>query len=85
MISESEKSRTTYIRDNPLLDAFKMQQLSELRVPNAERAAFYLDAAVAARGREGINAHMFYTLHVYKYNITEKGGGIIKITDIYEI
>lgn len=52
----------------------QLQQHSELRAPTAERAAFYLDAAVAGRQREG-DTHMLYTLHVYQYSVAGKGGG----------
>lgn len=64
-----------YLRDDPLFGTLQLQQHSELRAPTAERAAFYLDAAVAGRQREDGDAHMLYTLHVYQYSVAGKGGG----------
>ncbi|GIY32115.1 kinesin-like protein KIF26A [Caerostris extrusa] len=46
---------------------------SELRAPTAERAAFLLDAALAARtadsDEDAKNAHFLFTLHVYQYRV----------------
>lgn len=43
---------------------------------SAEKAAFYLDAALAARTREeGKDSHLLYTLHVYQYSVGGKGAG----------
>ncbi|GFT84865.1 kinesin-like protein KIF26B [Nephila pilipes] len=65
-----------YLRDDPVFGSQLMNQ-SELRAPTAERAAFLLDAAVAARTAEGDEdakkAHFLFTLHVYQYRV-EKGG-----------
>lgn len=76
-----------YLRDDPLLGAH-FQHHSELRVPSAEKAAFYLDAAVAARtrtsstpGEEARDSHLLYTLHVYQYSVDKSGkGGGMQIT-----
>ncbi|KAG8198478.1 hypothetical protein JTE90_022208 [Oedothorax gibbosus] len=65
-----------YLRDDPVFGSQLMNQ-SELRAPTAERAAFLLDAALAARTTENDedakNAHFLFTLHVYQYRV-EKGG-----------
>ncbi|KAL2733808.1 kinesin-like protein CG14535 isoform X5 [Vespula squamosa] len=71
---DSEQSPAVYLRDDPLFGTLQLQQHSELRAPTAERAAFYLDAAVAGRQREDGDAHMLYTLHVYQYSVAGKGG-----------
>ncbi|XP_051169853.1 kinesin-like protein GA13060 isoform X2 [Leptopilina boulardi] len=71
--NDSEQSPAVYLRDDPLFGTLQLQQHSELRAPTAERAAFYLDAAVAGRQREG-DTHMLYTLHVYQYSVAGKGG-----------
>lgn len=44
---------------------------------SAEKAAFYLDAALATRGarEEGKDSHLLYTLHVYQYSVGGKGAG----------
>nr|CAI5833124.1 unnamed protein product [Callosobruchus analis] len=54
----------------------------ELRVPTAEKAAHYLDAAV--EGRRPVassgphhdygDSHLLFTLHVYQYSVAGKGG-----------
>lgn len=75
LFSDSEQSPAVYLRDDPLFGSLQLQQHSELRAPTAERAAFYLDAAVAGRQREDGDAHMLYTLHVYQYSVAGKGGG----------
>ncbi|KYQ46807.1 hypothetical protein ALC60_14191, partial [Trachymyrmex zeteki] len=72
--NDSEQSPAVYLRDDPLFGTLQLQQHSELRAPTAERAAFYLDAAVAGRQREDADAHMLYTLHVYQYSVAGKGG-----------
>lgn len=75
LFPDSEQSPAVYLRDDPLFGSLQLQQHSELRAPTAERAAFYLDAAVAGRQREDGDAHMLYTLHVYQYSVAGKGGG----------
>ncbi|KAJ8676734.1 hypothetical protein QAD02_012521 [Eretmocerus hayati] len=71
---EPEQPSSAYLRDDPLFDTLQLQQHSELRAPTAERAAFYLDVASAARQREDGDTHMLYTLHVYQYSVAGKGG-----------
>ncbi|XP_037687630.1 kinesin-like protein KIF26A isoform X2 [Choloepus didactylus] len=61
----------------------QLQSQSELRAPTAEKAAFYLDAALAARstsqpGRGGDarhGSHLLFTLHVYQYRMEKCGRG----------
>ncbi|XP_065340900.1 kinesin-like protein CG14535 isoform X2 [Cloeon dipterum] len=79
--NDCEQSPGVYLRDDPLLGA-QLQHNSELRVPTAEKAAFYLDAAVAARtrvsnvpGEEPRDSHLLYTLHVYQYSVDKSGKG----------
>lgn len=80
-VLDSEQSPAVYLRDDPLFGTLQLQQHSELRAPTAERAAFYLDAAVAGRQREDGDAHMLYTLHVYQYSVAGKGGGKVPVND----
>lgn len=62
-----------YLRDDPLFGT-QLQNQSELRAPTAEKAAFYLDAALDVKGNENRDGHFLYTLHVYQY-VAGKGGG----------
>lgn len=48
---------------------------TELRAPTAERAALFLDAALAGRPQGGLEPAMIFTLHVYQYSLSRKGGG----------
>ncbi|XP_046664313.1 kinesin-like protein CG14535 isoform X2 [Homalodisca vitripennis] len=64
--NECEQSPGVYLRDDPL----QLQNYSELRVPTADKAAFYLDAALNSRGPQ---THFLYTLHVYQYSVATKG------------
>lgn len=66
-----------YLRDDPL---FVNPPHCELRVPTAEKAAHYLDAAVECRApfrdrEEARDSHLLFTLHVYQYSVAGKGGG----------
>lgn len=82
LIAESEESPGVYLRDDPLLGT-QLQNQSELRAPTAEKAAFYLDAALAARtdssSPDARFSHLLYTLHVYQYSVdrtpNRTGGG----------
>ncbi|XP_068751759.1 kinesin-like protein KIF26B isoform X2 [Montipora capricornis] len=63
---------------------------TELRVPTAEKAAYYLDAALASRtkplnGRmqgensdweEKMNSHMFFTVHIYQYRVEKNSRNV---------
>jgi len=48
----SVTSPGVYLRDDPVCGA-QLENQSELRAPTAERAAYFLDAAVAARTVSG--------------------------------
>ena len=73
------------LRLGPQLSAcvFQLQNQSELRAPTAEKAAFFLDAAIASRrgsqqdcDEEGHrNSHMLFTLHIYQYRMEKSGKG----------
>ncbi|XP_075387045.1 kinesin-like protein KIF26A [Tenrec ecaudatus] len=71
---QDTQSPGMYLREDPVCGA-QLQNQSELRAPTAERAAFYLDAALAARsfgrpacGEEArASSHLLFTLHVYQY------------------
>ncbi|XP_076361588.1 kinesin-like protein KIF26B [Tachypleus tridentatus] len=64
------------LQDDPIYGTYLSNQ-SEIRAPTAEKAAFLLDAALAARSKlemeeENRNSHFLFTLHVYQYRF-EKG------------
>lgn len=54
-----------------------------MRAPTAEKAAFFLDAAIASRysskpdydEEEHRNSHMLFTLHIYQYRMEKTGKG----------
>ncbi|KAM8780753.1 kinesin-like protein KIF26A isoform 2-T2 [Rhynchonycteris naso] len=79
---QDTQSPGVYLREDPVCGA-QLQNQSELRAPTAEKAAFYLDAALAARsaGRAGGpedargGSHMLFTLHVYQYRVEKCGRG----------
>ncbi|XP_036847595.2 kinesin-like protein KIF26A isoform X1 [Manis javanica] len=79
---QDAQSPGVYLREDPVCGA-QLQNQSELRVPTAEKAAFYLDAALAARStsRAGSSqdaqhsSHVFFTLHVYQYRMEKCGKG----------
>ncbi|XP_064230586.1 kinesin-like protein KIF26A [Aotus nancymaae] len=79
---QDAQSPGVYLREDPLCGA-QLQNQSELRAPTAEKAAFYLDAALAARStnRAGCDedtrgsSHMLFTLHVYQYRVEKCGRG----------
>lgn len=79
LIADSEQSPGVYLRDDPLLGG--QAPHCELRVPTAEKAAHYLDAAVEGRTatkEEVRDSHLLFTLHVYQYSMAGKGGGKLK-------
>lgn len=47
---------------------------TELRAPTAERAALFLDSALAARAANQSEPAILFTLHVYQYSLAGKGG-----------
>ncbi|EHH28205.1 hypothetical protein EGK_18589, partial [Macaca mulatta] len=77
---QDAQSPGVYLREDPVCGA-QLQNQSELRAPTAEKAAFYLDAALAARStsRAGCSedarrsSHMLFTLHVYQYRMEKCG------------
>nr|XP_020042771.1 kinesin-like protein KIF26A isoform X2 [Castor canadensis] len=79
---QDTQSPGVYLREDPVCGA-QLQNQSELRAPTAEKAALYLDAALAARStsRAGCgedtrhNSHMLFTLHVYQYRVEKCGQG----------
>ncbi|XP_029453918.1 kinesin-like protein KIF26A isoform X2 [Rhinatrema bivittatum] len=76
------QSPGVYLREDPICGT-QLQNQSELRAPTAERAAYFLDAAIAARStsrpecdeEERRNSHMLFTLHVYQYRMEKNGKG----------
>ncbi|CAG0897482.1 unnamed protein product [Darwinula stevensoni] len=73
---DSEQSPGVYLRDDPLFGA-QLQNVSELRASNAQKAAYYLDAALAARTPQGSagNVHLLFTLHLYQYSLVDGKSG----------
>ncbi|XP_058470899.1 kinesin-like protein KIF26A isoform X1 [Solea solea] len=71
-----------HLREDPICGT-QLQNQSELRAPTAEKAAFYLDAAITARSTSRPNAdeedrrnsHMLFTLHIYQYRMEKSGKG----------
>ncbi|XP_070179589.1 kinesin-like protein KIF26B isoform X2 [Littorina saxatilis] len=61
-----------YLREDPICGT-QLENQSELRAPTAEKAALYLDAALAARSAmdedEARSSHLLFTLNVYQYRI----------------
>ncbi|XP_042117169.1 kinesin-like protein KIF26A isoform X1 [Peromyscus maniculatus bairdii] len=79
---QDTQSPGVYLREDPVCGA-QLQNQNELRAPTAEKAAFYLDAALAARstshagcgGDARRSSHMLFTLHVYQYRVEKCGQG----------
>lgn len=70
----------------------QLQNQSELRAPTPERAAWFLDAAIAARHssqrpstseEEHRNSHMLFTLHIYQYRMEKTGKGGSKCCSLH--
>ncbi|XP_062858607.1 kinesin-like protein KIF26A [Trichomycterus rosablanca] len=82
-VSQDVQGVGVYLREDPVSGS-QLQNQSELRASSAERAAFFLDSALAARsiGRpecdkdQQCNSHMLFTLHVTQYRMekSSKGG-----------
>ncbi|XP_058255417.1 kinesin-like protein KIF26B isoform X2 [Hemibagrus wyckioides] len=76
------QSPGVYLCEDPIC-GMQLQNQSELRAPTAEKAAFFLDAAIAARYSsraecdedEHRNSHMLFTLHIYQYRMEKSGKG----------
>ncbi|XP_040824084.1 kinesin-like protein KIF26B [Ochotona curzoniae] len=77
------QSPGVYLCEDPICGT-QLQNQSELRAPTAEKAAFFLDAAIASRRSsqqdceedDHRNSHMLFTLHIYQYRMEKscKGG-----------
>ncbi|KAG9481225.1 hypothetical protein GDO78_010451 [Eleutherodactylus coqui] len=76
------QSPGVYLREDPICGT-QLQNQSELRAPTAEKAAHFLDAAIAARSTSKVdcdeeyrrNSHMLFTLHIYQYRMEKSGKG----------
>ncbi|XP_055710122.1 kinesin-like protein CG14535 isoform X2 [Phlebotomus papatasi] len=69
--TESDESPGVYLRDDFLGGP------TELRAPTAERAALFLDTALAGRAtghNSPLEPALIFTLHVYQYSLAGKGG-----------
>ncbi|XP_033150819.1 kinesin-like protein GA13060 [Drosophila busckii] len=72
--TESDDSPGIYLRDDFLGGP------TELRAPSAERAALFLDSALAGRLKSSgsnsspLESALIFTLHVYQYSLSRKGG-----------
>uniref|UniRef100_A0A8C2VD79 Kinesin family member 26A n=1 Tax=Chinchilla lanigera TaxID=34839 RepID=A0A8C2VD79_CHILA len=77
---QDAQSPGVYLREDPACGT-QLQNQSELRAPTAEKAAFYLDAALAARSSRaggedrGRSSHLLFTLHIYQYRVEKCGQG----------
>ncbi|KAF7260626.1 hypothetical protein EG68_02172 [Paragonimus skrjabini miyazakii] len=76
-----------FLQEDPS-SGVQLENQSELRAPSAEKAAFYLDSALAARKRWEKEetptntsqsftnmSHFFFTLHIYQYRVERCGIG----------
>ncbi|XP_053365569.1 kinesin-like protein KIF26A isoform X1 [Clarias gariepinus] len=76
------QSPGVYLLEDPICGT-QLQNHSELRAPTAEKAAFFLDAALAARStshpdadeEDRRNSHMLFTFHIYQYRMEKSGKG----------
>ncbi|XP_048394030.1 kinesin-like protein KIF26A isoform X2 [Stegostoma tigrinum] len=76
------QSPGVYLREDPICGT-QLQNQSELRAPTAEKAAYFLDVAIASRRtsrpdcdeEERRNSHMLFTLHIYQYRMEKSGKG----------
>ncbi|XP_051501465.1 kinesin-like protein KIF26A isoform X2 [Myxocyprinus asiaticus] len=74
--SQDSQSAEVALREDPVCGS-QLQNQSELRAYSAERAAFLLDAALAARStnrcdckeEDRQNSHMLFTLHISQYRM----------------
>ena len=81
--SENDQSPGVYLRNLPInrmsannpSSADVLANQSELRASSADKAAYYLDAALAARSADtrGRESHLLFTLHVYQYSVQGAG------------
>ncbi|KAB5540117.1 hypothetical protein PHYPO_G00097640 [Pangasianodon hypophthalmus] len=71
-----------YLKEDPISGS-QLQNQSELRASTAERAAFFLDSALASRStsrpenaeEQPCNSHMLFTLHVTQYRMEKSAKG----------
>ncbi|TSR99388.1 Kinesin-like protein KIF26A [Bagarius yarrelli] len=71
-----------YLKEDPISGS-QLQNQTELKASTAERAAFFLDSALAARstGRaksseeQQCNSHMLFTLHITQYRLEKSAKG----------
>ncbi|KAM9109455.1 kinesin-like protein KIF26B isoform 2-T2 [Megaptera novaeangliae] len=76
------QSPGVYLCEDPICGT-QLQNQSELRAPTAEKAAFFLDAAITSRrgsqqdcNEDDLrNSHMLFTLHIYQYRMEKSGKG----------
>ncbi|XP_046711074.1 kinesin-like protein KIF26B isoform X2 [Silurus meridionalis] len=76
------QSPGVYLCEDPIC-GMQLQNQSELRAPTAEKAALFLDAAIASRYSSRVeceedehrNSHMLFTLHIYQYRMEKTGKG----------
>ncbi|XP_054625618.1 kinesin-like protein KIF26B isoform X2 [Dunckerocampus dactyliophorus] len=78
------QSPGVYLCEDPIC-GMQLQNQSELRAPTPEKAAWFLDAAIAARNssqrpsnateEDHRNSHMLFTLHIYQYRMEKTGKG----------
>ncbi|XP_053158135.1 kinesin-like protein KIF26B isoform X2 [Hemicordylus capensis] len=76
------QSPGVYLCEDPIC-GMQLQNQSELRAPTSEKAAFFLDAAIASRRssqqdcheEDHKNSHMLFTLHIYQYRMEKSGKG----------
>ncbi len=68
--NDAMQSPAVYLRHLPGGGSSILQNQSELRASSAEKAAHYLDAALAGRSldSQGRESHLLFTLHVYQYS-----------------
>ena len=83
LFSASENAGQTapgvYLREDPI-SGTQLENQSELRAPSADKAAYYLDAALSQRTMpedddDRRNTHLLFTLHVYQYRVEKSGSG----------
>jgi len=74
--TESDTDPGMYLRDGRF-SGVGIQNLSEIRSPNAERAGYYLDYALSSRSvdSQGRDSHFIYTIHVYQHSVATQSVG----------
>ena len=70
---DNDRSPAYYLRGG---SADWIHNQTELRASSADKAAFYLDAALSRRSDEGGRGHLLFTMHVYQYSVDGKKGGL---------